>query len=270
MPLFETDTGTIHYEILGDEPSVPSLTLLHNFMSSGRSAWGSMLKDLSTHYRILLPDSPGHGRSQGYPDRFDHRQMARQLTDLMVAEDAQAGHLAGVSSGGMIAQQMVHLGLVQPATLTLISTTYSNDASTTGEERALKPENFRAGQRWLEATAKLHDPYHHPGYFDEVLLRSFRQLTAAQTIDLTLDDLAGWEMPVCLIHGEADEFFAAPIVEDMKRAIPNAELHLIPQQPHALIFKRPWAVAEIMQDFLKRHSSTQKVNGHEVQDRASD
>jgi pimeloyl-ACP methyl ester carboxylesterase len=188
----------------------------------------------------------------------------------MVAEDTQTGHLAGVSSGGMIAQQMVHLDMVQPATLTLISTTYSNDTSTTGEERALKPGNFRAGERWLEATARLHDPYHHPGYFDEVLLSSFRQLTAAQTIDLTLDDLARWEMPVCLIHGGADEFFAASIVEDMKRAIPNAELHLIPQQPHALIFKRPWAVGEIMQDFLKRHSSTQKVNGHEVQDRASD
>lgn len=270
MPRFETNTGTIHYEIFGDKPSIPGLTLLHNFMSSGRSAWGSMIEDLSTHYRILLPDSPGHGRSQGYPDHFDHRLIARQLADLMIAEDVQTGHLAGVSSGGMIAQQMVHLGMVQPATVTLVSTTYSNDMITTGEDRALKPEHFKAGERWLHATARLHDPFHYPGYFEKVLLSNFRQLTAAQTIDLTLDDLARWEMPVCLIHGDADEFFATPIVEDMARAIPNAELHLIPQQPHALIFKRPWAVAQIMQDFLKRYSSTQKASGHEVKNTASD
>ncbi|MBX3001423.1 MAG: alpha/beta hydrolase [Caldilineaceae bacterium] len=255
MPFFETESGIIHYEILGDDPSIPVLTLLHNFMSSGRSAWGPMINDLSAHYRILLPDSPGHGRSQGYPDSFDHRQMARQLADLMRAEDAHTGHLAGVSSGGMIAQQMVHLGWVEPATLTLISTTYSNDASITGADRALKPENFKAGQRWLEATARLHDPYHYPGYFDEVLLGNFRQLTAEQTINLTLDDLSKWEMPVCLIHGSEDEFFAPALVEEMASAIPTAELHLIPQQPHALIFKRPWLVSEIMQDFLKRHSS---------------
>jgi pimeloyl-ACP methyl ester carboxylesterase len=270
MPSFKTATGTIHYEILGDDPSVPSLTLLHNFMSSGRSAWGPMLNDLSASYRVLLPDSPGHGRSQGYPDQFDHRQIAQQLADLMTAENAQNGHLAGVSSGGMVAQQMVHLGLVQPATLTLVSTTYSNDPNTTGAERALKPENFKAGKRWLEATARLHDPYHYPGYFDEVLLARFRQLTAAQTIDLTLEDLAGWQMPVCLIQGDADEFFAPSIAEDMANAIPSAELHLIPQQPHALIFKRPWVVAEILLDFLKRHSSTERANGHEVQDKASD
>lgn len=270
MPLFETATGTIHYEIVGDDPSAPALTLLHNFMSSGRSAWGPMLQDLSAHYRILLPDSPGHGRSQGYPDHFDHREMARQLADLMATVKAESGHLAGVSSGGMIAQQMVHLGFVRPATLTLVSTTYSNDTGTTGVERALKPENFKAGQRWLEATAKLHDPHHHPGYFDETLLANFRQLTPAQTIDLTLADLAKWQMPVCLIHGDEDEFFARKIVESMASALPNAELHLIAQQPHALIFKRPWAVSEIMLDFLNRHPTNQKASGHEVQDTASD
>jgi pimeloyl-ACP methyl ester carboxylesterase len=270
MPLFATPTGAIHYEVLGVQPSVPTLTLLHNFMSSGRSAWGPMLDDLSKQYRLLLPDSPGHGRSQGYPEHFDHREMARQLAELMVAENAQNGHLAGVSSGGMIAQQMVHLGLVQPASLTLVSTTYSNDTETTGTVRELKPENFKAGGRWLEATARLHDPYHYPGYFDEILLASFRKLSPTQSIDLTLEDLAGWQLPVCLIHGDEDEFFSSAIPEAMANAIHQAELHLIPQQSHALIFKRPWLVLEILQDFLKRHSSTQKVSGHEVQDTASD
>ncbi len=257
MSWFETDTGRIYYEVHGrEDDSAPTLTLLHNFMSSGRSAWGPMLDDFGKDYRVLLPDSPGHGRSTGYPSAFDHREMARQLAALMVAEGADSGHVSGVSSGGMIAQHLVHMELIEPATLTLVSTTYSNDTQTTGVERQLKPENFKAGSRWLEATARLHDPYHYDGYFDEVLLPSFRALTPQQTIALTLDDLTQWSMPVCLIHGSADEFFPTQIVEEMVQAIPNAEQHIVADQPHALIFRRPWAVAEIMLDFLSRYPVT--------------
>lgn len=254
MAWFETETGSIYYEIHGlQDPSAPTLTLLHNFMSNGRTAWGAMLDDFAANYRILLPDSPGHGRSQGYPPDFDHRSMARQIAALMETENAVDGHLAGASSGGMLAQQLVHLELVEPATLTLVSSTYSNNSNTTGVERKLKPENFKAGGRWLEATARLHDPHHYDGYFDEVILPAFRALTAAQTIDLTLEQLRQWTMPVCIIHGSEDEFFPEQIVADMEAAIPNAERHMIEGQPHALIFRRPWAVSEIMRDFLSRH-----------------
>jgi 3-oxoadipate enol-lactonase/4-carboxymuconolactone decarboxylase len=256
MAVFETETGTIYYEVHGVETArAPALTLLHNFMSSGRSAWGPMLDELGAHYRILLPDSPGHGRSQGYPESFDHRVMARQLAALMKAVGTDTGHLAGVSSGGMVAQQLVQQGLVNPKTLTLVSTTYSNNDQTTGVERSSRPENFKAGERWLEATARLHDPYHRSGYFNEVLLPAYNQLTPAQTIDLQLSDLALWTMPVCIIHGSEDEFFPQTIAENMAQAIPNSELHLIPDQPHALIFRRPWAITEIMLDFLQRNSS---------------
>ncbi len=254
MAFFETESGTIYFETYGD-PAAPPLTLLHNFMSNGRTAWGSMVEALGEHFHVLLPDSPGHGRSQGYPDGFDHRSMARQLAALMEAEGFTDGHLAGVSSGGMVAQQMVHLELMLPASLMLVSTTYSNNPATTGVERAVKPENFKAGSRWLDATARLHDPHHYEGYFDEVILASFRGLSASQTIDLALEDVALWQMPVCLIHGADDEFFAPRIMEDMARVLPNAELHIIPNQPHALIFRRPWAVQAILLNFLQRQTT---------------
>lgn len=255
MPTFTTDTGTIYYEVYGPQiPTAPTLTLLHNFMSSGRRAWGPMLPALSERYRVILPDAPGHGRSQGYPAHFNHTELARQLAALLKFENAQQGHLAGVSSGGMIAQLMVHHGLAQPATLTLVSTTYSNNPDTTGIDRPRDPKHFKAGKRWLEATAKLHDPYHYDGYFDEVLLAGFRQLSYADTLDLSLADLAKWELPVCIVHGDHDEFFPEQIVRDMTAALPNAELHIVSGQTHALIFRRPWAVQEPLLNFLERHT----------------
>ena len=253
MPEFATDTGTIFYEVI--EPSGPTpaplpLTLLHNFMSTGRSAWGPLLDKLSTRYRILLPDLPGHGRSHGHPADFHYGLMARQLAQLMAAEGTTTGHLAGCSAGGMIAQLLLQQRLITPASLTLVSTTYHINPVGEPADQTLKPEQFRAGRRWMEATDLLHDPHHFPGYYAEVILPAFRQLDPERTINLSLDQLANWQLPVCLIHGAADEFFSVELVMAMAAALPIAELHIIPDQPHALIFRQPWKVLEIIHAFL--------------------
>jgi pimeloyl-ACP methyl ester carboxylesterase len=262
MPEFATETGVIFYEIVpAQEPAEDgsngpqTLTLLHNFMSSGRAAWGPLLPDLSRRHRLLLPDLPGHGRSTGHPQGYDHHAIARDLSALMHAEGAQAGHLAGCSSGGMLAQLLVHHGLVTPATLTLVSTTYSTNGQKTGATTALTPEHFQAAGNWLEATARLHDPYQYEGYFAEELLPGFRHLTSQTAIDLPLAALGDFWMPLCIIHGTLDEFFPPVIPQRMAAAAPDAELHLVERQTHALLFRRPWQVAQIMVEFLQKHST---------------
>ncbi len=254
---FATVDGKIFYEVIEattrTDAARPTLTLLHNFMSTGRSAWGPLLPKLAEHYRLLLPDLPGHGRSIGHPAQFHYGQMAEQLAALMAHEGAADGHLAGCSAGGMIAQLLAAHDLVQATTLTLVSTTYSISEQVTGEAQALKPENFRAGSRWMEATAKLHDVHRYAGYYEEVMLPAFRQLDLAAGIDLPLDTLATWEMPVCIIHGAEDEFFPVRIAEQMRDTIPHATLHIIPEQPHALIFRQPWRVLALMEPFLAQN-----------------
>ena len=258
MPEFATESGAIYYEVLeATEPAVPqvqTLTLLHNFMSSGRAAWGPLLVELSRSYRLLLPDLPGHGRSLGQPAGYEHHAIACQLADLMRAERAEHGHLAGCSSGGMLAQLLVHHQLVAPATLTLVSTTYSVNPQTTGNDHALTPEHFQAARNWMEATARLHDPYRYGGYYEQELLPGFRGLTGETAIDLPLAALAEFTMPICIIHGERDEFFPAFIPDGMAATAPNAELHMVPRQTHALLFRQPWQVAQIMLKFLQSHS----------------
>jgi len=253
---YATADGSIFYEVIeatnAAAAEAPTLTLLHNFMSTGRSAWGPLLPKLAEQYRLLVPDLPGHGQSIGQPAQFHYGKIAEQLAALMAHEGATPGHLAGCSAGGMIAQLLVAHGLVQATTLTLVSTTYSISETVTGKAQALKPENFRAGSRWMTATAKLHDGYRYPGYYQEVMLPAFRQLDLASGIDLPLSALADWQMPVCIIHGAEDEFFPMQIAEQMKDALPNATLEIIPEQPHALIFRQPWRVLALMETFLKQ------------------
>ena len=257
MPEFSTATGRIFYEVMGPEQdaSAPTewITLLHNFMSAGQPAWGFVAEALAHRYRVLLPDLPGHGRSLGHPIGFRHTEMARQLAALMIALGAERGHLAGCSSGGMIAQLMAHHSLVRPATLTLVSSTYSVNPETTGVATSLDPKDFRASRNWLAATAQLHDPYRYDGYFQDTLLHGFQRLRPADAIDLPLSALQEWVLPVCLIHGENDEIFPVQIAASMAAALPDAELHIVPGQTHALIFRRARFVRDRLADFLDRH-----------------
>ena len=45
----------------------------------------------------------------------------------------------------------------------------------------------------------------------------------------------------------------------MAATLPDAELHLIERQTHALLFRRPWQVAKIMLQFLSKHPANQNV-----------
>lgn len=250
MPEFKTPTGTIFYQDTGPTHPDGTVLLLHNFMSSGRLAWGAISVALAERYRVIRPDLPGHVRSVGYPPAYDHRAMAGQLADLVQALGVTRIHLAGVSGGGIMAEWMVQDGLVDAASLTLISTTYSTSRTTTGAAIDLRPEAFNFGDNWLPATARLHDPHQGEGYFDGVMLPAFRALTPTTTIDLPIHALMGWELPVCIIHGAQDELFPVEIAEQMAAALPQAELHIIPDQGHALIFRANRKVGEILQHFL--------------------
>jgi pimeloyl-ACP methyl ester carboxylesterase len=253
MPEFTTSTGTIFYEELGPDAPRATVLLLHNFMSTGRTAWGNIADELARDYRVILPDLPGHGRSVGFPPHFDHRAMAKQVAALMESLNLFAAHVGGCSAGGTLAQIMVAEELVDVQSLTLVSTSYSVNPEKTGIPIDIRPEAYRAGGNWLEVTGRLHDVHQGEGYFDGTLLPGYRALTPERSVDFSLETLATWELPVCIIHGEEDEIFPVALAEQMAHTLPNSELHIIPRQSHALIFRKNRQVGTIMQEFLAKH-----------------
>ncbi len=265
MPTFATRHGELFYEDLNAEAPGTPVVLLHNFMSTGRVAWGKVALELATSYRVILPDLPGHGRSRGFPPGFDHRAMAADVAALLAGLDIPRAHIGGASAGATLAQWMVQDGPqyerpLTPVTLTLVSSTYSINPATTGTAIDLRVESFNLGPNWLEVTARLQDAQQGEGYFFETMLPAFRALTPDQVIDLPRTALAAWTLPVCIIHGEDDEIFSAEIAEQMHATLPNSELHLIPQQGHALILRDSRRVLGIMQDFLARHDAPDRTN----------
>lgn len=253
MSDFTTSTGTIFYEDFGPEQPCAVVLLLHNFMSTGQTAWGNIAEQLAKEYRVIVPDLPGHGRSVGFPPQFAHRAMAVQIADLVQSLNIFTLHVGGCSAWGTLAEWIVAEELLDVRTLTLVSTSYSVNPATTGVDVDIRPEAYRSGGNWLEVTGKLHDVHQGEGYFDRTLLPGYRALTPERSVDFALDRVATWELPVCIVHGEEDEIFPVEIAKQMDAVLPNSELHIIPRQSHSLIFRKSRKVAEIMLEFLAKH-----------------
>jgi len=98
----------------------PPLMLLHGLGDSNRS-WRLAAPLLAKHFRVLMPDLPGHGLS-GRPDApYTLAWYADTLLAWMDAIGIDDTHLCGHSFGGGIAQWMVLADASRVRTLSLVA-----------------------------------------------------------------------------------------------------------------------------------------------------
>jgi pimeloyl-ACP methyl ester carboxylesterase len=120
--------GRAHETIVGDTPvawgelgSGPPLVLLHGIMDSHR-VWRRAAPLLAEHFRVLMPDLPGHGWS-GRPDApYTLPWHTAVLASWMDAIGVPRAHVCGHSFGGGIAQWMLLEQRTRIDRLALVST----------------------------------------------------------------------------------------------------------------------------------------------------
>src|SRR5262245_663834 len=74
----------------------PPLLLIHGLMVSG-VMYQPVLPALATHYRVIVPDLRGHGRSGALPGPYGVEQLARDLAQLLDDLQVDAAHILGYS-----------------------------------------------------------------------------------------------------------------------------------------------------------------------------
>jgi pimeloyl-ACP methyl ester carboxylesterase len=83
------------------------LLLIHGLMVSG-VMYQPVLPTLATHYRLIVPDLRGHGRSGALPGPYSVEQLAHDLAQLLDDLHVDSAHVLGYSQGGAVAQQFAH------------------------------------------------------------------------------------------------------------------------------------------------------------------
>ena len=97
----------LFYRIHGD--GLP-LLLLHGYLGSS-AMWDPYLDELAQHFRLIIPDLRGHGRSTNPASEFTHRQAALDIYALLDSLGIECTRAVGASTGGMT---LLHMATQQP------------------------------------------------------------------------------------------------------------------------------------------------------------
>ena len=254
----------IVYERSGTGPPV---VFVHGAAADGRE-WKPQLAALADEFTVVAWDEPGAGGSSDVPANFRLADYADCLAAVIEALALGPAHVAGLSWGGAVVQELYrrHPGLV--ATLILIDT-YA------GWKGSLPEEEVRArvagSHQMLAAAAEEFDPT-LPGLFAgdppaefvallEEVAASVRpsslrtQLSLMAETDLR-DLLPRIAVPTLLIWGELDARSPLSVARQFEQAIPNATLVVIPGSGHVSNLERPDRFNEAVREFCRAHSSS--------------
>lgn len=250
-----------------DQGQGEPVVLLHGIPTWGY-LWHPLLAELSSGYRVLIPDLLGFGYSDR-SDRFDRsiavqaQVLDRWLEGLGVEQATVVAH----DIGGGVALRLATLFPRRVARLCLLNSVCYDSWPIEMMLQFGHPEAYRKlsaanamrllrqGLKQGFATTpddKVMDGLLSP-YATEVgklsLIRNAAALNTNLTTELTAL-LPRIEVPTLILWGQEDKFQVLKYAKRLARDIPDARLVPIPQARHFVMMDQPEAVRRQVQEFL--------------------
>jgi pimeloyl-ACP methyl ester carboxylesterase len=265
MPLATTRHGDLHYDVFdrvvsGRAPR--DAILFHHGIGASAGIWAGWFPALADAHRLVSFDMRGYGRSH-VPAADFKWSLDRMVEDLFAVADA-AGlerlHLVGESIGGTVALAAALAHPQRIATLTV-----SN-----GAHLGASIQRVEAWRRQLdEGGAKAwSDAFMRDRFHDDALSAEQRAWFAAQqekwpreSILNALRVLIGTDLssrlkdiaqPTLLLHPDGSPFIPVPVMAELHRLLPDAELNVIGHSRHGLPYSHATFCASLLRAFLDR------------------
>jgi pimeloyl-ACP methyl ester carboxylesterase len=219
---------TMWYHDVGEGPP---LVLLHGL--TGTSAlWDPFLEELSSKYRLIVPDLRGHGRTLNPSGHFLHRELALDVFALL--DELHIDHFSAVGAS-MGAMTLIHAGTMQPNRLDAI--VLVGGSPYLPEEarviyRTVSPDSIPPENLAVMAQA-------HSDGVDQLsmLLRQFRAYKDSyDDVNFTPPYLSTIKASTLIVHGDRDQFFPVSLAMEMYQSIPNSYLWVVPNGRHMAPF----------------------------------
>ena len=102
MPRAKLNAISLYYEIYGKGHPV----LLVSGLNSDNASWAGVRDKLAKHFRVIVFDNRGSGRSDTPEKKYSIREMADDAMSLLDHLQIKKCHVIGHSMGGYIAQEM--------------------------------------------------------------------------------------------------------------------------------------------------------------------
>lgn len=249
----------------GGIASAPAV-VLHHPLATEMRFWDATVGHLAKQYRVICFDARGHGHSETRVGPYDFDTLALDVVALMDHLDISRAQFVGLSMGGMVAQV---LGLAHPDRFT--SLTVASAGSRTPEAmrgawlgrietvraQGMESQVDMSVARWLTEATRARHP--------ELAARCAAMIRATPVegyagwcaaiagLDL-LDRLPDIGLPVAVIAGGEDQAVPLAAAEAMAKALPNAQLTIIPDAAHFSVLEKPDAFHDALLPFLAAHA----------------
>lgn len=122
----------LHYEISGNGEE--NLILLHGFMENSQ-IWKFLELDLSSKFKIIKIDLPGHGKSENLGEIHSMEMMAKEVGEIISILNLNKIHLLGHSMGGYVSLAFAELFPEKLKSLTLFFSSFLADDDEKKEQR---------------------------------------------------------------------------------------------------------------------------------------
>ena len=228
----------------------PPLLLLHGGLLSSETSWGrpgkSVAEALARDFRLIMFDRRGHGRTADTDAPFHYSSMADETAAVIEHLGLAPVNVVGYSSGGNL---LLHLALTRPKLLqamVLLSANYHHDAlypdALESLDEAVAIDGYFAR---LYGARSVDGAGHWP-------VVAAKELQMSSTSEPTYEptDLAVIETPTLVLAADDDMFPVAHSVS-LYEALPNAQLAIVPNTSHGLVFEHPELVAGLIRTFFQ-------------------
>lgn len=232
--------------------------LLHGGFAYAET-WLGQVPTLAASYRVITPDSRGHGRTTLGQGPITYRRLAEDFAAFIDALDLGPVHLVGWSDGGCAGMALAMLRPDLVRSLVLIGAPYNTDNYAREAQRRIRdfldprsiPLRFFKSLRWLL------NP--EPGSWTPFLQRMTRMWL--ELPDFTREDLGDIEAPTLVIACDRDEFLSLhddplQVFKSTAEAIPKGRMGLVRGGTHTVILENPHEVNSMILEFLATSSRT--------------
>jgi len=261
-----------------DEQGSGDPLLLVMGLAADSAAWMFQLPDFARHYRTIVFDNRGVGRSAKPPGPYTIHEMADDTAGLLDVLGIARAHVVGVSMGGMIAQE---LALRHPDRVRglVLACTYPEPDAEVERQREFSVAQFGGtvaadGEMRIDLTAL--DPmlfFQHllprvfnQAFIDQELPKLMQLFSGALQYGFSMEAILGQVAAVMghraterlhqikartlVITGDADLLIPPANSRVLAENIPNAKLVTIPGGSHGFNFETPERFNREVLDFL--------------------